>query len=290
MVVTNVNIEDLKRRRYRMMNEKKVLERNINDIKTTMNQKRAQINNFEKYYPSNNISVNAAKKQLNLMNEQLNLRSYSYRLNNKTIGDIDRQISTEIHNCENQQKELSKAMADAQKGDLSEAEAEKTFVKRFRKLRGHAGKLHGRMKSLNWLMILLFISAIVVDYYGFIGKTFGVLSTPFILVPYIFIIQFIFIFWFFLDSNHNMIGTTLLVLAFLFNVYTPFSIFLFGSYFPLMLLLAFMRYYMGVEIRFGSIWTIVILLIFFAVVYSAVPFLTTTLPSILGVDNAFFTG
>ncbi|NOQ38455.1 hypothetical protein GQ472_06225 [archaeon] len=284
MVVTNVNIEDLKRRRYRMMNEKKVLERNINDIKTTMSQKRAQINNFERYYPGNTISINAAKKQLNLMNEQLNIKSYSYRFNNKTIGDIDRQISTEIHNCENQQKELSKAMADAQKGDLSEAQAEKKFVKRFRKLRGHAGKLHGRMKSLNWLIILLFISAIVVDYYGFTGKTFGELSTPFILVPYIFIIQFIFIFWFFLDSDNNMIGTTLLVLAFLFNVYTPFSIFLFGSYFPLMLLLAFMRYYMGVEIRFGSIWTIVILLIFFAVVYSAVPFLITTLPSILGVS------
>ncbi|MCK4927348.1 MAG: hypothetical protein KAS11_02700, partial [Candidatus Aenigmarchaeota archaeon] len=64
MVVTNVNIEDLKRRRYRMMNEKKVLERNINDLKTTMSQKRAQINNFEKYYPGNNVSVNAAKKQL----------------------------------------------------------------------------------------------------------------------------------------------------------------------------------------------------------------------------------
>ncbi|MCK5373160.1 MAG: hypothetical protein KAJ20_02390, partial [Candidatus Aenigmarchaeota archaeon] len=260
MVVTNVNIEDLKRRRYRMMNEKKVLERNINDIKTTMNQKRAQINNFEKYYPGNNISVNAAKKQLNLMNEQLNLRSYSYRLNNKTIGDIDRQISTEIHNCENQQKELSKAMSNAQKGDLSEAEAEKTFVKRFRKIRGHAGKFHRGIKSLNWLMILLFISAIVVDYYGFIGKTFGVLSTPFILVPYIFIIQFIFIFWFFLDSNHNMMGTTLLVIAFLFNVYTPFSIFLFGSYFPLMLLLAVMRYNMGEEICLGNILTIVILL------------------------------
>lgn len=284
MVVTNVNIEDLKRRRYRMMNEKKVLERNINDIKTTMNQKRAQINNFEKYYPDNNISVNAAKKQLNLMNEQLNLRSYSYRLNNKTIGDIDRQISTEIHNCENQQKELSKAMSNAQKGDLSEAEAEKTFVKRFRKIRGHAGKLHMGIKSLNWLMILLFISAIVVDYYGFIGKTFGVLSTPFILVPYIFIIQFIFIFWFFLDSNHNMIYTTLLVIAFLFNVYTPFSIFLFGSYFPLMLLLAVMRYNMGGEICLGNILTIVILLIFLSIAYSAVPFVTTTLPSILGVS------
>ncbi len=288
MVVTNVNIEDLKRRRYCMINEKKVLERNINGLKATMSQKRAQIKTFERYYPSNTVSINAAKKQLNLMNEQLNLKSYSYRLNNKTIGDIDRQISTEIHNCENQQKELSKAMADAQKGDLSEAKSEKKFVKQFRKIKGHAGKLHGRMKSLNWLMILLFISAIVIDYYGFTGKTFGELSTPFILVPYIFIIQFIFIFWFFLDSEHNM-GTILLVLAFLFNVYTPFSIFLFGSYFPLMLLLAVMRYNMGEEISFGNIWTIVILLIFFAFVYSAVPFLTTTLPSILGIDNSFFT-
>ena len=290
MDVTNVNIEDLKRRKYRMINEKKVIERNINDLKTTMSQKRAQINNFERYYPGNTVSINAAKKQLNLMNEQLNIKSYSYRLNNKTIGDIDRQISTEIHNCENQQKELSKAMADAREGDLSEAKAEKTFVKRFRKIKGHAGKLHGRMKSLNWLMILLFISAIVIDYYGFTGKTFGQLSTPFILVPYIFIIQFTFIFWFFLDSNHNMIATTLLVIAFLFNVYTPFSLFLFGSYFPLMLLLAVMRYNMGEEISFGNIWTIVILLIFLVLAYSAVPFLTTTLPSILGVSNTFFTG
>jgi len=283
MVVTNVNIEDLKRRRYRMMNEKKVLERNIYDLKATMSQKRVQIKTFERYYSGNTVSINAAKKQLNLMNEQLNIKSYSYRLNNKTIGDIDRQISTEIHNCENQQKELSKAMADAQKGDLNEAEAEKKFVKRFRKIKGHAGKLHRGIKSLNWLMILLFISAIVVDYYGFTGKTFGELSTPFILVPYIFLIQFIFIFWFFLDSDHNMIGTTLLVLAFLFNVYTPFSIFLFGSYFPLMLLLAVMRYNMGGEISFGNIWTIVILLIFLAVAYSAVPFVTTALPSILGI-------
>ena len=126
---------------------------------------------------------------------------YGYRLNNKTIGDKQRQIATEIQNHENQQKELAKEMTDEQKGKEEETKAETKYAKHFRKAKGHAGKLHGHMGSRNigLFFILLFISTVIIDWYGRSGsEIFGVIATPFFSIPIIYLVQLIFIFWFYI--------------------------------------------------------------------------------------------
>ncbi len=272
MAYTNDYIRKLENDTSELEITNKKLQEQINDLNVQIGQKKMNIKFFKKNYPSNNYGTTAAENQLKSLGKQLNLKMYGYRLNNKTIGDKQRQIATEIQNHENQQKELAKEMTDEQKGKEEETKAETKYAKHFRKAKGHAGKLHGHMGSRNigLFFILLFISTVIIDWYGRSGETFGVIATPFFSIPIIYLVQLIFIFWFYIDTD-NVIDTVLLSLIFILNIYG--AIPLIGIDLPYifpLVILALFRFFLLKEtpIQFNSIKVVVIILIVLAILFA----------------------
>ncbi|MEA3229636.1 MAG: hypothetical protein U9P44_01865 [archaeon] len=279
----NKEVQGLKQQKISKEDEARALQNDINSLNLQISQKKVQVKNFKKYYPDNAVAITSAAQKLEFMDRQVSAKEAVYQGVKSEINVLDGRISDAENKEKEGQNKLQQQSVDAEKKQMKMAEGEKKASQHLSKFGGHASGFFSRLSSMGLLFVIFFIFAAALDfgllndYFSSLDNSVGTLLTPFGPVCIIHLFQFFLVIWFFIDSGYNEEYILILMLALVVD-------FLYLSLVPVMIILSYLKLCTGERIKLKSLVLLGVLCLVGLAAIVGIPFITTTLPEMLGVS------
>ena len=240
----------------------------INNLKTILSRKKISFDRLKgkpAEFRRMNLDPSQVERQLELLRENMDILRKQIAAKQLIIDERGKEIAQ-------LERRKQKDINDGIKAEKDDMEKEKNGIKAGSKYIAGAKNLHGHMGSRNigLLFIIIFISAVIIDWCGRSGETFGVIETSFVNIPLIYLVQLIFILWFYIDTK-EIIDTVLLSFIFVLNIYgtIPFFDISIPYIFPMVILALFrLALLKDKPMYLNSIKTVVIILIIGVILFA----------------------